>query len=468
MNNIESPTNIIAEFVVNTSYEQLPDKAVQIAKTSIIDGIGTCIAGAESPPGRIITDYIGERANSPEATVIAKNVKTSCAEAALANGTMMHALDYDDCADGFLGHPTTVILPAVLALGEWLGISGKEVLLSYILGYDVCNRVGSGIGPAYYETGWHSTATIGTLAAATAASKVLRLDVQQTRIAIGIAASLAGGLRQNFGTMTKSLHAGNAARNGVFAALLAQKGFTADQGILENPFGYARVFSGTAEANFKKMINNFGAPFEIVSRPPIIKLYPSCRGTAGCIDAILHLIRLHDISAESVVEVECRTSSHTPKELIHSRPRTALEGKFSLEYCMAVAIIDKEVGLRQFTDDKVEDTKIQEIISKVRYSHPPEMGSTSADSMRGRVEVVLKLKDGTEFSRLVEAAKGDPENPLTAKEIETKFLDCAQFVFPQQDAKRFLEIIFMLEKIEDISVLMELLGCPSGGKRTRA
>ena len=370
MNSTASPTHIIADFVVNTSYEELPDIAIQIAKTSIIDGIGTCIAGAESSAGRIIADYVRERASGPEATVITKGFQTSTPEAALANGTMMHALDYDDCAEGFMGHPTTVILPAVLALGEWLGISGKETLLSYILGYDVCNKIGSGMGSAYYETGWHSTATIGTLATAIAATKVLKLNVQQTRMAIGIAASLAGGLRQNFGTMTKPLHAGNAARNGVFAAILAQKGFTADQGILEDPFGYARVFSGTAEANFKKMTSNLGTPFEIVSSPPIIKQYPSCRGAAGCIDAILHLIRQHDINADSVVEVECRTSSHTPQVLIHSRPRTALEGKFSLEYCIAIAIVDKEVGLKQFTDSKVRDAKIRELISKVRYTHP--------------------------------------------------------------------------------------------------
>jgi 2-methylcitrate dehydratase PrpD len=460
MNNPVNATKVIAEFVANTCYEQVPDKAIQIAKTSIIDGIGTCIAGAESPSGRIIADYVRNGACSPEATVITKGFRTSTTGAALANGTMMHALDYDDCSDSFLGHPTTVILPAVLASGERLRISGEEVLLSYILGYDVCNKIGSGINPAYYETGWHSTATTGTLAAAIAAAKVLKLDVQQTRMAIGIAASLAGGLRQNFGTMTKSLHAGNAARNGVFAALLAQKGFTADQGILENPFGYTRVFGGTAEADFQKMTNNLGAPFEIVSNPPIIKLYPSCRGTAGCIDAILYLIGQHDINADSVAEVECRTSSHTPKELIHSRPRTALEGKFSLEYCMAVAIVDKEAGLMQFTDEKVKDTKIQELISKVKYTHPPEMGSTSADSMRGRTEVVVRLKDGTELSRRVEAAKGDPENPLTTNEIESKFLDCAQSVFSRQDSKRLLSKIHTLERLKDISELMDLLSGP--------
>jgi len=463
MKSITSTTQIMADFAVNTGYEALPYTAVEIAKISIIDGVGVCLAGSQSSASKIIADYVSEGNSKPEATVISRGYKTSASEAALANGTMMHALDYDDCAEAFLGHPTTVILPAVLALGESNRISGKEALLAYILGYEVGNKIGLGMGPAHYDVGWHGTATVGTLAAAVAAAKVLKLNVQKTRMAMGIAASLAAGLRQNFGTMTKPLHAGNAARNGVFAALLAQKGFTADPGILEGSFGYARVFKGAAEPNLEEMTKNLGAPFEIVSVPPIIKLYPSCRATAGCIDAILYLVNQHAIKAEDVAEVECRTSSHTPQILIHPRPQTALEGKFSIQYCMAIAIVDKEVGLGQFTDHKVQSPKIQELIKKVKFVHPPEMGYTMADSLRGRVEVVVRLNNGTEFSRLVKVAKGDPENPLTKKEMESKFLDCARLVFSRQDAKRCLDKISTLERMKDISTLMRVLNSPGGG-----
>ncbi|OGO44541.1 MAG: hypothetical protein A2Z05_01270 [Chloroflexi bacterium RBG_16_60_22] len=466
MKSSASPTRILADFIVNTVYGDLPASAINIARTSIIDGIGACLAGADSPVGRIITDYIGEGERTPEATVIARGFKTRAAEAALANGTMMHALDYDDCAETFLGHPTTVILPAVLALGESEGISGKEALLAYILGYDVGSRMGTGLGPAHYDVGWHGTATVGTLAAAAAAARILRLDVPQTSMALGIAASLAGGLRQNFGTMTKPLHAGNAARNGVFAASLARQGFTADRHILESPFGYVKVFGGTAAADPGEVTGNLGAPFEIVANPPIIKLYPSCRATAGCIDAILHLVKANNINAGDVAEVECRTSSHTPRVLIHSMPRTALEGKFSLQYCMAVALADKEVGLAQFTDQRVRDPEIREMFGRVKYVHPPEMGSGPADSMRGRVEVVLKLKNGADVSRLVEAARGDPENPLTVEELQTKFLDCAQLVFSPRDARQILDTIAALDTLDDISDLTGLLCQPSGSGRT--
>lgn len=457
MKTTPSATQMVADFVVNTGYEAMPYAAVEIAKMSIIDGIGVCLAGSQSPASRIIAGYVSEGRSKPEATVISKGFKTRASDAALVNGTMMHALDYDDCAEAFLGHPTTVILPAVLALGESNRISGEEALLAYILGYEVGNKIGLGLGPAHYDAGWHGTATVGTLAAAVAAAKVLKLDVPKTRMAMGIAASLAAGLRQNFGTMTKPLHAGNAACNGVFAALLAQKGFTADPAILEGPFGYARVFRGAAESDPEKMTENLGDPYEIVSIPPIIKFYPSCRATAGCLDAILDLVNQHTFNTEDVVEVECRTSSHTPQILIHSRPQTALEGKFSIQYCMAIAIVDKEVGLRQFTDDKVQSPRVQELIKKVRFAHPPGMGYTTADSLRGRVEVVVRLKNGTEFSRLTERAKGDPENPLTQKEMESKFLDCAQLVLSRQDAKLCWDEVSTLERIDDIATLMRVL-----------
>jgi 2-methylcitrate dehydratase PrpD len=462
MKSSPSPTSALADFIVNTAYYDLPDAAIDIARTSIIDGIGACLAGAGSPAGRIIAEYAGEGGSTPEATVVAKGFKTRAAEAALANGTMMHALDYDDCAETFLGHPTTVILPAVLALGESQGISGKEALLAYIVGYDVGSRIGQGLGPAHYDIGWHGTAIVGTMAAAAAAAKILKLDVLKTSMALGIAASMAGGLRQNFGTMTKPLHAGNAARSGVFAALLAKKGFTADRRILESPFGYMKVF-GAGEIDPGLMAR--GGPLAIVADPPIIKLYPSCRATAGCIDAMLYLVRDKNIEAGDVVEVECRTSSHTPRVLIHSRPETALEGKFSLQYCMAVALVDKEVGLAQFTDERVRDPRVREIMEKVRYTHPPEMGSGPADSLRGRVEVVLKLRSGAELSRLVEAARGDPGNPLAAEELETKFLDCARLVFSPEDARNCLDTIATLDTLDDVSGLMELLSRPSPGRR---
>ena len=289
MRNAVDPTELIADFIVNTTYEALPEKAIQIAKMSLIDSIGACLAGSTTDAGQIITDYLREEKGHPEATVIAKGFKTSAVDAALANGTMMHALDYDDTSENFFGHPTTVILPAVMAVGEWMKISGKEALLAYILGYEIGNKIGYGMGSTPFDTGWHATGIFGALAAVAASAKVLKLNAHQTRMAIGIAASLASGLRQNVGTMTKPLHAGNAARSGVFAAILARKGFTADQAILEAPIGYAHVFGGAAATSLERMTNNLGSPFEIVSGPPIIKLYPSCRATAGPLDAILNI-----------------------------------------------------------------------------------------------------------------------------------------------------------------------------------
>jgi 2-methylcitrate dehydratase PrpD len=458
MRNAVNATELIANFIVNTTYEDLPEKAIQIAKMSLIDSIGTCLAGSTTDAGQIITDYLREEKSRPEATVIAKGFKASAGDAALANGTMMHALDYDDTSENFFGHPTTVILPAVMAAGEWKKISGKEALLAYILGYEIGNKIGYGMGPTPFDTGWHATGTFGALASVAASAKVLKLNIHQTRMAMGMAASMAAGIRQNVGTMTKPLHAGNAARSGIFATILASKGFTADQAILEAPIGYAHVFGGNSTPDLGRMTNNLGSPFEIISGPPIIKLYPSCRATAGPLDAILNIVQEHNFEADDVFEVECLTSSHTPKVLIHNQPKTAMEGKFSIQYCMAVAILDKSAGLNQFIDDRLKDPRMQELMAKVRYTHPPEWGSSPVDSMRGKVEIVVKLKNGKEFSSLVKSSKGDTENPLKLSDIETKFLDCAKLVFSPAKARVCLEKISTLDKTEDISSLMKLLG----------
>jgi len=169
-------------------------------------------------------------------------------------------------------------------------------------------------------------------------------------------------------------------------------------------------------------------------------------------------VREHDFKADDVIEVECRTSSHTPKVLIHNRPKTALEGKFSMQYCMAVAIMDKSAGLNQFIDDRLKDPTIHELMTKVKYTHPPDLGSSAVDSMRGKVEIVVRLKNGNEFSSLVESSKGDTENPLKLSDIETKFLDCANLVLSPSEARSCLEKISTLDQTRDISSLMQLLG----------
>jgi 2-methylcitrate dehydratase PrpD len=269
---------------------------------------------------------------------------------------------------------------------------------------------------------------------------------------LGIAASLAGGLRKNFGTMTKPLHAGNASRNGVVAAMLAQLGFTADKDILSGSLGFFEVFGKGTEHDEQANLE-LGDELYIVSYGIGIKPYPSCAATHWAIQAAIDLKRKYEIIPTDVAEIECRTSSGVPRILIHHRPKTALEGKFSLEFCVAIALLDGEVTLRQFTDEKVGEYAVQELMKKVKYVHPSEMG---ASLMELNGEVVVKLRDGNVFSCKVDVAKGDQKNPLSWEEVSHKYKECVHPYLSLIDTNKSLDLILNLESIGDVSELMDI------------
>jgi 2-methylcitrate dehydratase PrpD len=445
-------TEQIAQFVVQNGYASIPGEVVAVAKKAILDGLGVMVAGSTEPAGKIIAEHVKELGGAPQAGVIAQGFRTSVVQAALANGTMAHALDYDDVLAPMTGHPTVVVLPVVLALGEMYHHPGRDVLEAYIVGVEVAARIGSGIGRRHYAVGWHSTATLGTLGAAAAATKMLGLGVTETRIALGIAASEAGGLRQNFGTMTKPFHAGNAARNGIVAAMLAQRGFTADEGIMESPLGFCSVLGGEGQYNLALMTESLGNTYALIKPGLEMKPYPCCRFTHRCIDAMLHIIEEYHPAAEEVAEVECQTGPSLPQILIHHRPRTSLEGKFSMEYCLARALLDGQVRIGQFTEEKVLDPRVQELLQRVRYVHPE-----GVETERRSEVVTVRLKNGRQYSHEVFIAKGAPENPMSMAELTAKYRDCVSLVFPFEAVERSRQMVSHLEEVRDIAELADLL-----------
>jgi len=450
-------TETIAEFVNKTSLKEIPDKAIDIAKISILDCIGVTIAGSTHSTGKIITSFIKELGAEPKASVVCGGFRTSAPQAAFANGVMAHALDYDDDNDTILGHPSVVLLPAALALGEEYEASGENVLEAYILGLETEAKIGSIINMEHYNQGWHATGTLGTLGAAAACAKIMGLNIEQIRMAIGIAASSSCGLRQNFGTMTKPFHAGNAARSGVIAAMLAKRGFTADREILETPFGFFNLFCGKGKYRLNN-INRLGNPFEIISPGVTIKQYPCCAGIHSSIDAILYLIDQYDINAEMVDSVECLVHPLVPEVLIHSRPKTGLEGKFSMEFCMAIALLDKRVELKQFTDEKVLHPKTQDLLKRVRmYANPDMQGEDYYEPVS---VVKIKLKDGEEHSHQVDVPEGSPKRPLTREKVINKYENCCELVFPESKIKQSIDILENLEKLRVINELLDLVRYP--------
>lgn len=445
-------TEQLAHRIAETTFEQIPAEAITQAKRAWLDTIGVTLAGHREEVGRLMTAWVQEAGGSQEAAILGTAVYTTPALAALANGTLGHALDFDDVTEHLRGHPSVPVLPAVLALGEALGASGAEVLTAFILGVEVEAKIGKAMSAAHARRGWHPTATLGTLGAAAAAAKILGLTGPQTQLALGIAASKSGGLRQNFGTMTKPLHAGEAARSGVEAAQLAQRGFTADRNIMESRFGFLQTFAGAGEFQLDAVLEGFGTPYEIVSPGIGVKPYPACRQTHRSIDAMLELVHTHQLRPDDVSEIICEVSVRMQDFLIHHRPQSGLEAKFSMEYCMAAALLHGTMGLAQFSHASVQDPRVQALLSRVRFEHP-DAGAADWDAkMPDIIKVVLR--DGRHVQQRVDIPKGDPALPLSWEALVHKFHDCAAEVLT--DAQR-AEAVQHIATLEDLPTLQPLL-----------
>lgn len=453
-------TKKLAAFLVKTKYEDLPHEALNISKKVILDGIGVAIAGVSEESSRIVIDLIKELKIHGNAILLGKPLRTSPLFAALANGTMMHALDYDDESWPMMAHPTAVILPALLALGEEKGASGKEILLAYTLALEVGVKLARAMLPAHWDNGWHPTATFGTIAAAVGAGKLLKLNLDQMRSAIGIAASEAGGIQGNVGTMTKHLHAGKASSDGMLAALLAQRGFTANPNIIEDNSGFCRVFAGDGKYNLESITDKLGDPFESASSRMSIKLFPSCFNTHAGIEAALDLVNSHRIFAEDVKEVRC--IMHPLRADFVNRPHvhSPSEGRFSIQYCLATAILEKGVNLEHFESSRFPMKRsVQEIIKKIIVEGNQISKVKGGDEIEKLFSIVkVKLQDGREYTREVSGPKF-LDSKVTILEdflLIQKYRECSAKVFGEETIAKSIEIVSKMEKIDNIRSLTSL------------
>jgi 2-methylcitrate dehydratase PrpD len=448
-------TEQVAEFLVNTRFEQIPVEAIDVAKGAVIDCLGVAIAGSQTEIGRIVARWAKEMGGALVAGVIGGAFKTAPAIAARTNGTMAHALDYDDVTRN-TGHPTPPLLPTLLALGEMQRASGRELLEAYVVGFELESKLGNCMSRKHYAHGWHSTSIFGTMGAAAAAAKLLKLDVWQTQMALGLAASEAGGLRQNFGTMTKPYHAGLAASNGVIAATLARQGFTSAPDILEGEFGFLRVFGMPGEYDERKINETLGNPWNLVAHGIGLKPYPCCRNAHRPLDAMLALVQTQKFSPDDVERIECEISAHVTKVMTYPKAHTGLEGKFSLPYCLAVAVCDQRVGIRQFADTRVNDPQVQALSSRVHIVHPYDKTEWDTDELLPCI-VRVCLKDGRVLEQSADAPRGDPGNPLTWAQIAGKYRDCARELLSEGDAEHTLDLLHRLEELPNLVEVMEIL-----------
>jgi len=451
-------TRLLAEKLAAARYEDLGAEVVRASKRAIIDGLGCTIAGSGTKTGKIVREYAVSESASGRCILIGDGRRTGPAMAALANGTSGHALDYDDVQWQVVGHPTVCILPAILALAEEHDKSGRDYILAYAVGIETGAKIGAGVNMNHYELGWHATGTIGTLCASGGASKILGYDALAMRNTLGIAVSRAGGVRQNFGTDTKPFHAGAAALNGVMAARLTGMGFTANTEILEAPWGFFHLFCND-KFDAEKITHDVTKPWSVHAPGMLFKPYAACVSTHTAIDSILSLIAEHDIRAEDVERVDVGVVSLTKKILIHTRPKTGLNGKFSMQYSMARALLSRNLGMSQYTDEKVNEPAAQELLRRVDWHVDPELEAAWKGGPRPET-VHLYLKDGRKLTRRTDKSKGNPEFPLSDEEISQKFRDCASMCLPEEQVEELLERLWSLENVKSMREIARLLALP--------
>jgi len=457
-------TDHVASFVVGTTATDIPREVQHLGKRSVIDGIGLALAGARSECGHVAQRYLAELGLvEGGCTVIGTSMRMPARFAAFANGLAIHADDYDDTqlavakdrVYGLLTHPTAPALPPALALAERERRSGVDFMLAYQVGVEVECKVAEAIAPRHYQSGFHSTATCGSIGAAAGAAKLLGLDLESTRRALSLGATQAAGLRENFGTMAKPFHAARAAENGVTAAEMARIGFTASSNGLEADRGFFRAAGGGFDA--EAIMGKLGRPWTFASPGISIKPHPSGSLTHPGMGAMLGLVKKHDVKPRQVKRISVGTNHNMPNTLIHRKPRNELQAKFSMEFAMAILVLERRAGLQEYTDEVVMRPDVQAMMAKVDFGVHPEADAAGFDKMTTIIEV--ELDDGRVLKTQADFGKGSPANPMSDAELCAKFQECASWGgLERAAAEQVLAMLWEIEKVRDVNELTCLLG----------
>lgn len=450
--------------------ERLPGRvgASELANARLcwLDGLACAMAAAPQPEIDILWQGCGftnRTVQTEIATVLGARGTAAPESAALVNGMMVSLLLFDDSHSEMRGHPTGPLLPAVLAVGEARGARLQDALAAFVIGYEVECQLGPLFNPSAYEVGWHATATQGTFGATAAAAVLYGLDAEALCRALGIAGSLLGGSRRNFGSMTMSLHSGLAASAGVRAANLARLGFTADAEIFDGEMSVGHLLSREWDpARLAQSLQHWGAPFNIVDSGPVIKLSPSGRPTLMPIEAALAIraqMQAAAVPVEAIERIVCEVSFMYPRTLIHSAPRTGLQGKTSLQYCVAAALFEGMPGIDTFTDAAVTRPQLVELASRVVAQVPPDMTEDNpavrALPFDQPMTMTVETTSGQKFSERITAHRGMREKPLTLDDLLGKFEACTR---GRGKAERGQQIVDMLHderaRVADLTALI--------------
>jgi 2-methylcitrate dehydratase PrpD len=449
-------TTEIARFSVQLDGYALTDELLEALQTATIDTLAAMLSGVKEDVTRLIVRSLLDCNPRQRATVVGYGDIATLSGAALANGTMAHACDYDDSSWTMWGHPTAPVLAAILPIAEVGQQSGRDFLAALAVGIEVEKTIGLSIQPQHYDAGWHSTGTLGVFGAAAGAAKALKLTASQTAQAIGMACSMSSGLRANSGTMTKALHVGFAARNGVEAAQFVASGITANPRALDGTRGFLETF-GLGASGRPGVSNSLGAPFEVMDPGLSPKLYPCCSDMHAAIDAALLLRHEHGLAAKDICRIRCGMTAGSRANSRFTSPRTSIQAKFSVEYCIATAIVRGAVGLDEFDDRAISDPITADLMTRIDAYVDTDLDKLEPASFSAPAVVEIETVSGDVYSRTVREMRGHPRNPLSPAEIEGKFVMCAGRVLDRTAVAQLLIMLRDIKSLGNISPMIALL-----------
>ncbi|MFZ5650052.1 MAG: MmgE/PrpD family protein [Bacillota bacterium] len=440
-------TSKIVEFISDTGYEDISPPAVEAAGLAILDWMGSAAAGSRQSPAQMMLGVVEDLGGVPESTMLTGGGKTSCLNAALLNGAISHIVELDDVHRASIIHPGAAVIPAALAAAEKEHLGGKDLITAVVVGYEVAIRIAEAITPSHYYF-WHTTGTCGTFGAAAAAAKIFRLGSDRITWALGNAGTQSAGLWEFIadGAMSKHLHPGKASTNGLLAALLARRGFTGASRILEGERGFCRATA--KEIDFARITDGLGAGkyrIEEIS----YKIHSSCRHTHPAVDVALDLARKHKVVPDDVQSIRVKTYKTALDITNNYTPDNPYAAKFSLPFCVSLAIKEGHCSPEGFSESSLTDPVIRSLMERIELEADPDL--TSRYPELWPASVIIHTRSGETLKGQTDCPKGDPENPLNAVELEEKFLNLARGPWGESRSQRVLELCRNLPSVSDLS-----------------
>ena len=462
-------TEKLAKFIAETPANSIPAAAIASAKLRFLDTLGVTVAGSRHLSTKTALKIAHLLGGNSQATLIGHSGRTSVELAGFVNGVAAHALEYDDYTR-MVTHLSASLVPGTLAIAEFAGLSGRRVLEDFVIGFQVATQISKGLGSNLFDRGWHSPCLLGAFGVTAASCRMLSLDAMQTRMALGITASEASGIRKNVGSMGKAFHVGHGVRCGIFSALLASRGFTVDPDAIEGiddgisghvRFGLAETFNGAGNYSLDKMEQGLGDTWELADNTTVVRMHPGHTAASSAIDGMIDLAKEHNLLPDQIERIDLECTTQAMKLGSYREAEDGHKARFCLPYSMAVALIDRKAGLDQYTDQRVRAPDVQALMRRVDVSVPPDLkhhhGAWTGGVNWGEMRLSVHLKNGSHLSVARSSARGWPEQPATWNDISNKYQECCAGILNAVQIKTSIERIGELDHSLSVQPLVQSL-----------